>query len=421
MNLPAMEFIHQPAPSNRLGDYLKINLAKPWTHFRAAVAFVKRSGTRHIREGISGFAQTGHVEIIAGIDHRGTSEEGLRDLLDAASPNGRVIVFHNRMPFTTFHPKVYLFKSPEAAELLIGSGNLTEGGLFNNYEASIRLTFNLTEPDKAAILQFIELVLDTWADMSSGTAHVLDGDLLARLIAHGLVPPEALATPETEVPEIHPTAAAGGMEPNASASDETGAEHVKFLFTARAEPRAPPFPRPAVSRTEPPADTTHQAAARADSSKPILLNATGFVMTLHQTDVGVGQTTAGASRRSPEIFVPLSARNANPDFWNWPNGFAEDPMKPGKLDRRGVRMRLGADIVEVNMMTWPDKHDFRLRSEAIRSTGNIGDILRLEKVGSDMDFDYYAEIIPHGTSQHPIYLGFCRQPVPNSDKRYGYY
>ena len=66
-----------------------------------------------------------------GIDHGGSSAEGLRDLLDAVSPSGRVIVFHNRLPFT-FHPKVHLFQSPAAADFTIGSGNLTEGGLFTN-------------------------------------------------------------------------------------------------------------------------------------------------------------------------------------------------------------------------------------------------------------------------------------------------
>ena len=119
-----MEFIHQPAPSNRLGDFLKDNLAGRWTHFRAAVAFVKRSGVRHVAPALTAFVRTGHAEIIAGIDHRGTSGEGLRDLLHAVSPRGRIIVFHNRLPFT-FHPKAYLFKSPAAAEVLVGSGNLT--------------------------------------------------------------------------------------------------------------------------------------------------------------------------------------------------------------------------------------------------------------------------------------------------------
>ena len=144
-------------------------------------------------------------------------------------------------------------------------------------------------------------------------------------------------------------------------------------------------------------------------------------MTLQRTDVGVGQTTAGTSRRSPEIFVPLAARDAEPGFWNWPGGFASDPRRPGKLDRHGVRMRLGGEVVAVNMMTWPDKHDFRLRSEALRSSGNVGDILRIEKANPTADYDYYVEVIPQGTSQHSVYLALCREPVRNSRKMYGYY
>ena len=83
---PGMEFVHQPFQSNRLGDYLKGNFSGSWTHFRAAVAFVKRSGTRHIETALAAFSRIGHIEIIVGIDHRGTSSEGLQDLLDAVSP-----------------------------------------------------------------------------------------------------------------------------------------------------------------------------------------------------------------------------------------------------------------------------------------------------------------------------------------------
>ena len=50
-----------------------------------------------------------------------------------------------------------------------------------------------------------------------------------------------------------------------------------------------------------------------------------FAMTLQNTDVGKGQTTPGTSRRSPEIYIPLIARNFAPDFWGWPNKFIEDP------------------------------------------------------------------------------------------------
>jgi HKD family nuclease len=178
-----MQFVHQPATAARLGDFLKANLEGPWTCFRATVAFVKRSGTRHIVAALTAFARSKQVEIIAGIDHRGTSQEGLQDLLDAVGTAGRVIVFHNRLAFT-FHPKVYLFKSDAAAEILVGSGNLTEGGLFTNYEASLRVQLDLTEPAQRAILKSVEDALDGWADPSKGTALSLDSRLLAKLVTH---------------------------------------------------------------------------------------------------------------------------------------------------------------------------------------------------------------------------------------------
>ena len=386
-----MEFVHQPSPSNRLGDYLRDNLSLPgqWTHFRAAIAFVKRSGTRHVTTALASFAQTGHVEIIAGIDHRGTSAEGLRDLLDAVSPSGRVIIFHNRLPLT-FHPKVYLFKSSLAADIIIGSGNLTEGGLFTNYEASLRISLDLNNPEQGVILRSIEQVLDTWADPSAGTAHVLASSLLDQLTTAGLVPLEASMAPDL-----------ADLEKD---DERTRSTLDRSLFAAKSEHRAPPVAR------------------QAPDARPLTaFGALGFVMTLQKTDVGVGQATTGTSRRSPEIFIPLAARNANPDFWNWPSAFTPDPQRSGKLDRTGVRMRLGGEIVSVNMMTWPVKHDFRLRCEALRSAGNIGDILRMEKVDPSTGYEYYVEVIPEGTSQHPTHLALCQNSVRNSMKRYGYY
>lgn len=151
------------------------------------------------------------------------------------------------------------------------------------------------------------------------------------------------------------------------------------------------------------------------------VRATGFLMTLQRTDVGVGQLTAGASRRSPEIFIPLTARNANPDFWGWDYLFTPDPSKPGKMDRNDVRMRLGTSIIEVNMMTWPDKHDFRLRNEALRSAGEVGDILRIERTDDNRSYAYYVEVIPQGTTEYNYYLSLCTNRTPSSRRLWGYY
>ena len=143
-------------------------------------------------------------------------------------------------------------------------------------------------------------------------------------------------------------------------------------------------------------------------------------MTLQQTDVGRGQVTTGASQRSPEIFIPLAARNEQPAFWDYPHAFTEDSRRPGKLDRTGVRMLLGATVVDVNMMTWPVKHDFRLRSEALRSAGHVGDILRIERTDGVRGYTYHVTIIPNGSALYPVMKAQCVNPVRNSDKAWGY-
>ena len=394
-----MEILHQPGESGRLGDWLQANLAGAWSHFRAAVAFVKRSGVKHVAAQLAAFSKAGKVEIIVGIDHQGTSYEGLEGLLRAASPNGRVVVFHNPLRYT-FHPKLYLFKSATQAEVVVGSGNLTEGGLFTNYEAALRLGLDLTKPDDAAALQSVESVLDEWSNLESGTAFVLDDGLLSRLRNLRLAPMEALT-------------------PRLSAASSVRSGAVASPFASRPEPAAPLVAKP-TSKPEAgvPSDKKKEGMIGLEGQ---LSSITRFVMTLQKTDVGVGQTSAGTSKRSPEIFIPLSARDAQPAFWDWPHGFSEDPAIPGKRDRQ-AKMRLGSDaIISVNMMTWPRKHDFRLRSEALRSAANVGDILRVEKVAPELGFDYYVEIIPEGTAPHTEHLLFCTGVVRNSEKRFGYY
>ena len=384
-----MRLLQQPT-GTRLGDWLNANLGANWAVFRGAVAFVKWSGVKHIATMLADFAQTHPVELIVGVDHMGTSYEGLKGLMDAMSPNGRLLVFHNRL-FHTFHPKVYLFRSEDRAEVVVGSGNLTEGGLYTNYEVSIQVVLDLRVEADVDALARVEGVLDRWADVTRGTSVELDESRLDSLVRDGLVPKEA---------EMRVTTPEDGLQ----------SEGLPFLpgvkevpFDAVPVPAAPAIPSQATPTVG--QNATHRR----------------FVMTLQKTDVGVGQTTAGTSKRSPEIFVPLKARNADPGFWDWQSGFEEDPERAGKFDRRGVRMRISNEVVEeVNMMTWPPKHDFRLRSEALRSLGSIGDILVMEKVDADA-FEYDVGVASAGTGEHEEMLARCTQSVRNSKKRFGYF
>lgn len=366
----AKELIIQPEGPFRLGDFLKQNFAnQQWEEFRAAVAFIKRSGTKHIRHDLADFARRAKVKMTAGIDADGTSIEGLTDLLEAVDHCGEIWIFHNANP-STFHPKIYLFKNQFAAEIVIGSANLTEGGLYTNYEAGMKITLDLNNADDAVFLAVIETKLDQWAHLQDGLCYPLSREFLRQLIDQKHTPNEAQS-----------------WENKDGFYDKKN----KSLFKKISIPQAPKirpefddFPKSPDQRKK-----QKLAIERPDVASIQMGQYQAFVMTLQRTDVGTGQTTQGTSRRSPEIFIPLAARNADPEFWGWPNQFTEDSAKLGKMDRLGVKMRIGVCVYNINMMTWPDKHDFRLRSEHLRSAGELGDILYIERSDGQSSFDYY--------------------------------
>jgi HKD family nuclease len=401
----SLGIIEQPHGEVRLGSFLQESFANPaWEEFRAAIAFVKYSGAKHVKKELAAFSLRARVRISVGIDAGGTSVEGLSALLEAVGDKGDIWVYHNAGN-STFHPKVYLFKNATTAELVVGSGNLTEGGLFTNYEASLRVCLDLHADEHAALLAEVETMLDRWCGAQEGICYRLDAELLKLVAEREIVLTEAQSR---EVEEGR----AGRAKVEAEAA----------IFKRVSVPAAPVVPRDKASADIPEdvlaADEVE--VAPPEPAAPQEGHYTVFLMTLQQTDVGRGQTTEGTSQRSPEIFIPLAARDADPEFWGWPGLFTEDHSKPGKMDRTTVKMRVGASIVDVNMMTWPDKHDFRLRSENIRSAGNVGDILRMERADGTGGFTYYVEVIPQNTVQHGTNLALCVNTVRNSVRRWGY-
>jgi len=399
-----MDLTINPGGQLRLGDFLRSHFQdRSWVEFRAAIAFVKFSGVRHIAANLASFAQRGRAEIAVGVDFGGSTAQGLKALIDCVGKSGHVWACHNELN-TTFHPKIYMFKASDGvAEIAIGSGNLTEGGLYTNYEAGLVLRLEPASIEQAKMLGAIERVLDEWADPSTGTARLLDVEFLNRLMDEGYVLSESACNKLRFAVS------------KAAAAKRTGRKDTKCLFSrvpVRRAPGAPPWPT---------ALPTGAPEGPTEVEIPEIGVAVGFLMTLQRTDVGHGQTSAGTSRRSPEIFIPLAARDHWPRFWEYPAQFAADKNKPGKNDRLGVKMWLGTQIIVVNMMTWPDKHDFRLRSEALRSAGRVGDILRMEKTDPALGFEYLVHIVPQGTQEHRHYLSLCVNAVRNSKKLWGYY
>lgn len=181
--------IVQPLGSKRVGDWLIDHLTDPaWDRFRAAVAFAKVSGTKHIAKPLTTFCATKAAALSVGIDHRGTSQEALQALLNAM-PGQELYVCHHAKS-STFHPKLYLFNNSHAASALIGSNNLTEGGLFTNYEIAGALVLDLAESADKHLYGEICAALAAWSDVKSPIVKALDAALLKTLSQSGLVPTE---------------------------------------------------------------------------------------------------------------------------------------------------------------------------------------------------------------------------------------
>lgn len=75
----------------------------------------------------------GNVTIYTGISFNQSSPAGIRHLL---SKKYKVVIVDSN---TTFHPKLYFFKSKSGAALLMGSSNFTYSGFYENKESNILL------------------------------------------------------------------------------------------------------------------------------------------------------------------------------------------------------------------------------------------------------------------------------------------
>ena len=78
------------------------------------------------------------IDIIVGIDRQGTTQEAISRLYELQHAYTNQItcrVFHAPSNISIFHPKLYLYHTPGKLSAMIGSANLTLGGLGHNFES----------------------------------------------------------------------------------------------------------------------------------------------------------------------------------------------------------------------------------------------------------------------------------------------
>jgi hypothetical protein len=149
------------------------------------------------------------LRLTVGIDLGGTSRDVLEELLRW---NCEVFIFHNRISKSTFHPKIYLFENAARTTLIVGSNNLTDGGFYTNYEASVRYDFEL--PADAEEFRRIADPLLTFLEPAGGTVQRLTAELINIMAARGQLPTEAEAREHRREQFGRRPAAAGNIPAN---------------------------------------------------------------------------------------------------------------------------------------------------------------------------------------------------------------
>jgi HKD family nuclease len=120
-----------------------------------SVAFANEAGVELVAEQIerAGNKTTAFV----GINNAITSRQALTRLFQLGV---RLFVVDTGSPNILFHPKLYFARGAEQARLIVGSANLTAGGLNNNVEAGMAVELDLAIDADRAVAEQVEAEFD---------------------------------------------------------------------------------------------------------------------------------------------------------------------------------------------------------------------------------------------------------------------
>lgn len=343
------------------------------------------------------------LRLVLGIDLGGTSREALEELLTWGID---VRLISDRRPRHTFHPKVYLFERPSSAELLIGSANFTDGGLFSNFESAVSLRFDRPEDDAA--LESMRKELEPFLDPSGDTCLPLSHELVQTLTERGELP--------SELERAKERIAQGMSRHRRRDADAPESPFGRGGFTS---PPALPggVVKEMAKRASDVRKTPGEPAAGADYSA-VQLTPAHFFMTL----AAIGQGIPGEQR------IPLAARDIARAFWEWPDSYQTVVGGQHEYQEWHPTWRLcdaslpDQDTIEgpVRMYYYAHSSDYRFYSRQLLNLGaTSGDVVRITRVSEDPTV-YECALARQGTNEYEHWIRSCTEPVRNSDRSWGY-
>lgn len=432
--LVKVSFIAQPYNNLQLGSLLDSALEDGHDIESVTIvsAFTSRASIMRLKKRLIELQDAAaQVRLVIGVDMGGTSKEVLSELETWPI---EVKIFKNRKSGVTFHPKIYVIKRKDTADIYIGSNNLTEGGLFKNYEGGALVSYNLLvdfELYSKAMSQ-----LQQFVNPQQPIAKILDPEMLKKLLARSDIPSEAEKRVRDRVAKVGNIQDEDifGFEPTPSAKSlPLDYQHVVLAAVDNQLQEIKKSKRAAVlkSKKEGGGAQVYLKAPLPEVEPIASIPATAFYMELN--------ATKGEGNIPGEQRIPLPAIWSAQSFWGWKENYTRDvnPRK-GKQqaavgspaeDRIYYNWRPVWEISElgnpkhrairpVRMYLYENSSDFRFTCGEIKKWGDPGDIIRLEKV-DDGEIQYRCELAKIGTTEHDEWKKICIG-VPGAHTRRGF-
>ena len=203
--MPLIRLINQPFSGEHRDVLISLLDSGRYSRFRLAVAFARSSGVLELGDAFERFRSAGGIiEAYVGVDMAGTSYEALCALLQLVD----VLSFVHATSPQTFHSKVYCFESKDEANVIIGSANLTGGGLWRNVETSATMELNLSNANDLTLLSSVDKLFEDLKNPSAQPMMLQSVNDIDSLLSLGLVSRER---------SLHASARAHAKTPTPSA------------------------------------------------------------------------------------------------------------------------------------------------------------------------------------------------------------
>jgi len=438
-----VSFLAQPYNGQQLGDELLavLSLHKRPSSVTFVSAFVAQQALRRLKKRLHDLHAAGTVvRFVIGVDMGGTSREVLQEL--ATWPID-VYVYKNRRGRVTFHPKIYLVENENTADLFVGSNNLTDGGLYTNYEGTAHINYSL--PTDAKELARTKKDLGQFLAPTAPIAKKLDCAYLEQLIALPEIPSEEQARMR-----------------KAQAGRQSSGSAARTIFGTETLPSAPALPKEVLdavlhavaSQIDAQKRATKEAAKAAKGGKRAKLQKltaktgpasalarnvlatpasaqllpTAFYMELVKT--GTGGNIPGEQR------IPLEAVAAARGFWHWPYAYTRKVNPRKKASRPGSENRVyynyystwriqeagnpaNDETKNVRLYFYENSSDFRFYARAIAVWGAAGDIVRIAP-SDEPGVDYDCQLAKKHSPKHAAWMALCTQTSRHTARRFGF-